>query len=300
MIKKYINFIKSCLYKAGVYNGDKLNAYRFYTITNKRLDLNNPQTWSEKLLWLNKYWQPKIKVICADKYKVRGFIEEKGYSDTLIPLLGCWKNAKEIDFSKLPNKFVLKCNHGCRMNILVEDKSKLDIKSTIKTLNKWMKIDYSKITPEYHYHYIDRYIICEEFLPVKHSSEIVDFKIHCFNGIPKWVGICFERDYTTGHPNEMIMSPDWNRLMYLQSDCLNDGKYMAKPEKLDEMISMARKLSKDFPYVRVDLYYINGNIYFGELTFTPSGCIPAVGYVQEVDTIAGKYLDISKLEKENI
>ncbi|MBO7277939.1 MAG: hypothetical protein J6U84_08275 [Bacteroidales bacterium] len=294
MFERYINALKFRLYR-----GDKLNAHRFYMATNKKLDLENPKTWSEKLLWLNKYWQPKIKALCADKYKVRDFIIEKGYSETLVPLLGYWKDARDIDFSKLPKRFVLKCNHGCRMNILVEDKSKLDIKSTIKTLNKWMNIDYSKVTPEYHYHYIDRYIICEEFLPVDHSFEIVDFKIHCFNGVPKWIGLCYERDYTTGHPKEMIMSPEWDRLMYLKSDYPDDGKHMDKPEKLEAMVEMACNLSKDFPYVRVDLYYIKGNIYFGELTFTPSGCLPAGGYIEEVDIKAGEYLNLNTIKCDN-
>lgn len=294
MLERYLNAIKIRLYK-----GDKYNALRYYLATKKKLNLDDPQTWSEKLLWLNKFWHSEIKVLCADKYKVREYITSKGYSETLVPLLGFWKDAGLIDFSKLPNRFVLKCNHGCRMNILVEDKSKLDINETVKKLNKWMRVDYSKKTAEYHYHDIERYIICEEFLPIDHSSEIVDFKIHCFNGVPKWIGLCYERDYSTGHPKEMIMSPKWERLMYLKSDRLDDGKRMDKPEKLEAMVEMACNLSKDFPYVRVDLYYIKGNIYFGELTFTPSGCLPAGGYIEEVDIKAGECLNLNTIKCDN-
>ena len=292
MIERYLNAIKDRVYK-----GDKLNAHRFYKATGKKLNLKNPQTWSEKLFWLNKYWQPEIKAICADKYKVREYIESKGFGDTLVGLIGHWKDARDIDFSKLPNKFVLKCNHGCRMNILVEDKSKLDIPATIETLNNWMSTDHGNVATEYQYHFIDRYIICEEYLPVDHPSEIVDFKIHCFNGEIKWIGLCYDRDYTTGYPQEMIMSPDWERLMYLKKDRPDDGKHMDRPGGLDKMKQMAIELSKDFHYVRVDLYYIKGQIYFGELTFTPNGCLPAGEYVPEVDVNAGKYLNLDNVKK---
>lgn len=258
-------------------------------------NLKNPQTWSEKLLWLNDHWLPQIKSDCADKYKVREYIKSKGYGETLVGFLGHWTDARDIDFDKLPNRFVLKCNHGCGMNILVEDKSKLNKDEAIKKLNRWMKYDQSKYANEKHYAKIKRYIICEEFLPVKHSSEIVDFKIHCFNGKIRWIGLCFDRDYETGHPQEMIMSADWERLMYLTTDREDDGKHMDKPAGLEQMKKMAMDLSKDFPYVRVDLYYVNGKIYFGELTFTPSGNLPVTEYIPELDNIAGGYLDISKI-----
>lgn len=258
-------------------------------------NLHNPQTWSEKLLWLNDNWLPQIKSDCADKYKVREFITQNGYGDTLVKLLGRWDDARDIDFDKLPDRFVLKCNHGCAMNILVDDKSKLNKEEAVAKLNKWRDTDYSKVWNERHYKKIKPCIICEEFLPVNHSSEIVDYKIHCFNGVIKWIGICYDRDYTTGHPQEMIMSSDWERLMYLVSDRPDDGKHLDRPERLEQMKEMAINLSKGFPYVRVDLYYVNGNVYFGELTFTPSGNLPVTEYIPELDNIAGGYLDISKI-----
>lgn len=280
-----------------LYGSKGYDAYRYRQITGRKLDLDNPQTWSEKLLWLNYNWLPQIKSDCADKYKVRDYVTQKGYGDTLVKLLGRWDDANDIDFDALPNRFVLKCNHGCAMNILVEDKTKLNRKVAIKQLNKWMNTDYTKRVAELHYGQIIPCIICEEFLPVNHNSEIVDFKIHCFNGEPKWIGICYERDRVTLHAKELIMSPDWQRLMYLKSDKPDDGKTIPCPEKLDKMLNMAKDLSTNFPYVRVDLYYIKGNIYFGELTFTPSGNIPAGGYIPEIDEIAGKYLNLDNVKK---
>lgn len=277
--------------------GDLVSRISFKKNTGKFPDLKNPHTWSEKLFWLNKYWQPDIKALCADKFRVREYITEKGFPDILIPLLGCWKDGHDIDFKKLPQRFVLKCNHGCGMNILVENKEKFDKEEAISRLNKWMKIDYSKIQPEYHYHKIEPWIICEDFLPVNNSTEIVDYKIHCFNGQPKWIGICYERS-VTGHPKEMIMSPEWKRLMYLKGDRPDDGKKMERPEALDKMLEIARKLSEDFPYVRVDLYYVKGNIFFGELTFTPSGNLPAGEYIPELDRKAGDWLDLSMVMNE--
>ena len=156
------------------------------------LNLKNPKTWSEKLLWLNKYWQPELKSICADKYAVRDFVKDKGFEYILIPLLGVWENADDIDFNILPKRFVLKCNHGCGWNIICEDKEKLDIEGSKNKLNRWMKIDLGEITSEVHYHYIKPFIICEEFLPVQDYRDLKDFKIHCFNGIPEFIGVCYE------------------------------------------------------------------------------------------------------------
>ena len=279
--------------------GDLANFITFYKHTGRFLNLKNPKTWSEKLFWLNKYWQPDIKSVCADKYRVRDFIVDKGLGDILLPLLGVWSNADEIDFGTLPNRFVLKCNHGCGCNIIVEDKSKLNLKEARLRLNEWLKIDYSLSDNEHHYAKIEPVIICEQFLPVKNYSEVIDFKIHCFHGEPKWIGICYERDIETRTPKEIVYSPHWDRLMYLKGDRIDDGKYLERPTNLDRMLNIAKTLSVGFPYVRVDLYSVGEKIFFGELTFTPSGNMPEGEYAETVATIAGDYIDLSKVEKSN-
>ena len=151
-------------------------------------NLNEPKTWGEKLLWLNHHWQPEVKSICADKYGVREYIEQKGLGNILIQLLGVWDDARDIDFDSLPDKFVLKCNHGCAMNILVTDKAKLDKQEAVNQLNEWLKVDLGKASGEYHYSKIRPRVIAEAFLPVEKETDVVDFKIHCFNSLFKVFG----------------------------------------------------------------------------------------------------------------
>lgn len=278
-------------------HGVVVNRISYFKATRKWLNLRNPNTWSEKLFWLNKFWQPEEKAICADKYRVREWVAEKGYADILLPLHGVYDKAEDINFDELPNRFVLKCNHGCACNIIVEDKSKLNIPNARAKLNGWLKRDYSLSYNEAHYHNIPPKIICEQFLPVDSYSDVIDFKIHCFNGTPRWIGICYDREKNGKNPKEMIYSPEWERLMYLKSDRKDDGKWLDKPKNLDRMLKIAKDFSKTFPYVRVDLYSVGERIFFGELTFTPSGNMPEDEYTEEVATIAGNYLDLSKVEK---
>lgn len=278
-------------------HGVIVNRISYYKATKRWLNLRNPKTWSEKLFWLNKYWQPEEKSICADKYRVREWVAQKGYPDILLQLLGVYDKAEDIVFEDLPNRFVLKCNHGCACNVIVEDKSLLNIPEACRKLNGWLKRDYSLSYNEAHYHSIPPKIICEQFLPVNTYADVVDFKIHCFNGIPRWIGICYDRAKDATNQKEMIYSPEWKRLMYLKSDRSDDGKWLDKPKNLDRMLEIARAFSKEFPYVRVDLYSVGEKIFFGELTFTPSGNMPEDEYTEEVATIAGDYLDLSKVNK---
>ena len=278
-------------------HGVWVNRISYYKATKKWLHLRNPKTWSEKLFWLNKYWQPEEKAICADKYRVRDWVAQKGYPDILLQLLGVYDKAEDIVFEDLPNRFVLKCNHGCACNVIVEDKSKLDIPEARRKLNGWLKRDYSLAYNEAHYHNIPPKIICEQFLPVNSYADVVDFKIHCFNGTPRWIGICYDRSKDATNQKEMIYSPEWKRLMYLKGDRADDGKWLDRPKNLDRMLEIAKVFSKDFPYVRVDLYSVGEQIFFGELTFTPSGNMPEDEYTEEVATIAGNYLDLSKVKR---
>lgn len=266
----------------------------FLLKTGRTPNLKDPQRWGEKLIWLNHNWLPQIKSDCADKYIVREYIKEKGFEDLLIPLLGVWDDASEIDFNKLPDRFVLKCNHGCRMNILVQDKSIINKASVVHQLNKWKSIDYGKESGELHYSKIKPLIICEDFLPVKDESEIVDFKIHCFNGTPKFIGLCFDRDPVTRASKGTIYSPEWEKMSLLKEN--NDDVTFPRPSNLNEMLEIAKALSKDFPYVRVDLYSIHDKVFFGELTFTPDGNLPEREYNEEASVEIGKWLDISKIK----
>lgn len=271
-------------------------SYRYHS--GKKLNLENPKTWTEKLLWMNKYWQPELKSKCADKYAVRDYVSSKGLKDILIPLIGVWDDVKDIDFTMLPDKFAIKCNHGCACNVLCTDKSNFDEQAAIKHLSSWLKRDYSD-SGELHYHFIQPKIICESFLPVDHYSELIDYKIHCFDGTPMFIGYCYDRNLETQNSKGVIYSPKWERLLYLKDDKPNDGIKMPKPSTLDQMLEIARILSRDIPYVRVDLYSIKGKVYFGELTFTPDGAILEREYKKGVVAEYGNYITLpAKIERK--
>ena len=144
--------------------------------TGKDLNYCNPKNINEKLMWLTRYWRDPIKTKCADKFLVREYINEKGMADILIPLIGVWDNAYDINFDLLPQQFVLKCNHGSGYNIICLDKSKLDIENTKQTLNKWLSVDFSALAQEIHYQAIPPKIVCEKLIS---SDAPVEYQFWC-------------------------------------------------------------------------------------------------------------------------
>ena len=219
--------------------------------------------------------------------------------DYLIPIISIegvdhFENANDIDFDTLPDRFVLKCNHGCAMNIVVTDKAKLNKEEAVRQLNEWLKVDLGKMSGERHYSKIKPCVIAEAFLPVEKETDVVDFKIHCFNGEPKFIGVCYDRDPVTHSSKGLIYSPSWERMMILQGD--DPACTYPQPQRLPDMLDMAKKLSRDFPYVRVDLYAIEDKIFFGELTFSPDGNVPEREYTVEASQMIGSWLDLSELK----
>ena len=232
--------------------------------TGKNLNLGNPKTFNEKIQWLKLYDNSPLKTKLADKYLVREWIEEQIGSKYLIPLLGVWNNFDEIDFDKLPEKFVLKANHGSHWNIIVKDKSKLDKSKAKKKFDKWMARDYAfKAGLELQYKGIKPKIIAEKFIEDT-NGELNDYKIMCFNGEPKFVWVDCGR-YSNHTKN--IYDLDWNLQPFKMTYSISKTP-IARPENLDKMIELAKILCKDFAFVRVDFYNVDGKIYFGEMTFT--------------------------------
>lgn len=270
--------------------------YLYKRVFKKKLNLDNPMTFNEKLLWLklNVYDKNPLVSQCADKYRVREYVKACGYGHLLNDLIDVWKSVDEIDWESLPEKFVLKCNHGAGYNIICDDKSKLDIESTKKKLRKWMKRDYWKESAEVHYKYIPKRIICEKYLESKTSFLPADYKIYCFNGIPKLILFIADRDCDK---KGVFMSPEWEFISWVGSSYKKFEKIPEKPESLEEMIRAAAKLSAPFPFVRVDFYHINNRPVFGELTFTPGACL----YTSQttIDGVTmGELLDISKEQRK--
>lgn len=274
---------------------ETMSKFYFKVVLKKRLNLENPQTFNDKMQWLKLYYFPFNETVirCADKYAVRGYIKEKGYEKLLVPLVGSWKSAKQIEWDKLPNKFVLKCNHGCAYNILCNDKKKFDKQKAVRQLNKWMKEDFGAFNIELHYSKINPHMItCEEFL----GDRITDYKFFCFNGKPQFIYV--SNDLVHDRQAQIGFFYLNGKKMPLKRDDYTDIESVELPYFFEEMYKVAKELCKDFPFVRVDFFVANGRYYFAELTFTPSACMMPFN-PEKYDLQWGRMLDISNLCKNN-
>ncbi len=271
MLKKiYACWLKILVVLVGIDCAKQFDAYiRF----RRKLNLKNPKTLADKVTYLFLHKSTPLMSTCTDKWEVRKYIADKGLSDLLIPTVGGpWTSVEEINFDALPNEFILKATHGCKMNYFVPDKSKLDIPSCKRTLQKWLDTTYGTYSMEPHYKPISHRIYAEQLLNV--PGKLVDYKFHCLNGVPQFILVCSERHQATNGAMQVtreLFGPDW------QSYC--EGVIPARlstqpaPQHLKRMLEVSRILSADFPFVRVDLYELNDKIYFGELTFSPASGI---------------------------
>lgn len=241
-----------------------------YSITKRRIPiLWNKKEYSDFVFWDNIFNKHSKHSYLADKYEVRKFVSDRGLNNSLTKLFGVWDDARKIDFGSLPNQFALKCNHSCAMNIICDDKSKLNREATIIQLNEWLSMQHP-IYFEKHYKKIKPLIICEEYLSDAQGNFPNDYKIHCAGGEPVYIQCCFER--TKDQPGKRsIYSLDWENLNYVINDDHYSELNIEKPKSLDEMLRQARILSAGLEYARVDFYDINGKVVFGEITLTPMG-----------------------------
>lgn len=264
-------FLRQVYYKIISLLPDKLviNMENFMAYK-KLVSKNNPKYFGEKIQWFKLYGNLEKYTDYADKYKVREYIKQKIGEEYLIPILGVYDTPEEIDYSKLPNQFVLKLNTGSGFNIIVKNKEELDIDKTNKQLKKWLKIDYSKIKKEYQYKNIKKRIICEKYV-VDKNNQLLDYKYFCFDGKPEFIKVDFDRfkNHTAN-----FYDLNWN-LIEMKEKCVmgvyeNYSKNFVVPENQEKMLDIVNSLCKDFQFVRVDIYNVDGKIYFGELTFTPA------------------------------
>lgn len=240
----------------------------------KNIDWNDPKTLNEKINWLKFYSDTSKWTILADKYNVREYIVEKGLQDILVPLYGTWDKAEDINFNSLPNSFVLKTNHGSGDAIIIRDKSSINEKFIKRRLKKNLKQHYGRVQSEPHYLKIHPRVIAEELLSESGTCSPTDYKIWCFDGKPYAIWVC--RNRTSESVEVSTYDLDWNIIPYAgrkleHSHYLQSTKEVPRPKNLEDMLQTASKLSEGFPQVRVDLYNINGKIYFGEMTFTSMG-----------------------------
>lgn len=251
----------------------KLNIKFFYWFYfRKRLDLNTPKTLDEKIQWMKLYYHKNNPLVkqCADKLQVREYIKDCGLDHILVPLIAKYNTADDINWDLLPEKFVLKWNFGCGGNYVCFDKSKTDIKKVTSDLNTFRKIKFHKLTAESQYD-VPKVLLCEQFIDTEDGLAPTDYKVYCFNGIPKYVLCCYGRTETS-RPKFYFFDRDWNfQRLNKMGKAAPEGFTMPKPDGMDELFRCAEILSKPFPFVRADFYLEHGKVYFGELTFTPAG-----------------------------
>jgi hypothetical protein len=260
----------------------------FWKTFKRRLNLENPQTFNEKLMWLKLFEDSALKSKFTDKVEVRKYISTLGFENLLVPIIDIADRVEDIIFEQLPKKFVLKCSHGSGFNIICTDKRELDYTETRQRLAKWMATDYSIKNAEIHYSTIKPRIIIEHFMEKTSNIAPIDYQIHCFHGEPRLIELILER--YTPEEQSIMLTPDWQDTQYMKKIFPNDVTTF-KPKQLDELLKVAKKLSRPFTYVRVDLYIVDEKIYFGELTFTPAACLDNEIH-DEANMELGQWLDL--------
>lgn len=241
--------------------------FKYYIRTKKKLNLKKPQTFNEKLQWLKLYDRNPEYITMVDKYEVRKYITEKIGEEYLIPLLGVWDSFDEIDFNKLPDKFVLKCTHNSGGLVICEDKTKMDIEKVKERLENGLTRNYFYYGREWPYKNIQPKIIAEQFIEEERnfiSESLIVYKVFCFNSVPKIVQV-IQNDK---RPNETIdyFDVEWN-LLGLKQNYPNSEVHIEKNECIDKMFELSQQLSEGIPFVRVDWYISKNKLLFSEFTF---------------------------------
>lgn len=291
--------IKVCEFIGGRWPVAMVKA-RYYSRFHRFPNLKRPVDLNEKILWLKLYSDTSRWTELADKYRVRKYVESVGLGDTLVKLYGVWYNEDEVDFHSLPDNVIFKANNGegKGTNKIVKNLNNANKESLRKLFHWWLtRKNIGNLAGEPHYKNMRPCIIAEELLPFpEDENSVVDYKIWCINGSPRCIWVCNDRNSRGGGASVMTYDTDWNACP--QYSIFNEdyrrGEILPKPKNLKKMLEIASKLSQEFPILRVDLYNIEGIIYFGELTFTSLGGMMNF-FTPEFLTKMGKEADISTI-----
>lgn len=279
-----------------LYKEDTFLKKLFKACMHKELNLEDPQTYSEKLQWLKLYNRRPYYPSLVDKYEVKEFVSKVIGKEFIIPTIGVWNNFDEIDFTELPDQFVLKTTNGGGSTgvVICKDKNIFDYKSAKKKLNKSMHshVDmgewpYKNVTPR---------IIAEQYMEDKETGELRDYKFFCFDGVVKALFIATDRGVVGDQPKFDFYDADFNHLPFKQGHPHQKNKKIHKPDNFELMKELAAKLSKGEPHERIDLYEINGKVYFGEITFFHFGGIEPFD-PEEWDYTFGSWLNLPQKQK---
>lgn len=260
------------------------------------INLDNPTSFNEKLQWLKLHDRKAEYTTMVDKYKAKKWIADKLESEEfIIKTYNVWDKFEDIDFDTLPEKFVLKTTHDSGGVVVCKNKQKLDTNKAKNIINKSLHRNYYKWGREWPYKNVKPRIIAEEYLEEKVHTEIeglTDYKFYCFNGEPRLLYVSRGlENHDTARLSFITM--DWERAPFRRYDYMDFSILPNKPEKFEEMKKLARILSKDIPFLRVDFYQINGRVYFGELTFYPSSGFIRF-YPEEYDKTMGDMLKLKE------
>ena len=294
----YSNVRFSYLAKLGVFNymsDEKYLKKKWWSIYRKKLDLKNPKTYNEKIQWLKLYDRNPKYTQLVDKYEVKKYIADVIGEEYIIPTIGIYNKFNEIDFKKLPNQFVIKTTHNSGGVIICKNKSEFDIVTARHKINQLLKCNYYYYGREWPYKNVKPRIIIEKYMEDTIVKNIRDYKFFCFDGKVK---IFYISDCSHTANQKIIFYDDkFNELPISRTDYKKFDIKPKKPVNFEKMLELSKRLSMGIPHVRVDWYEIDGNIYFGEMTFyTGSGWIPFTKEIYDIEL--GNYIELPLSKKE--
>ena len=262
----------------------------FRGVMGRKLHLNPPRTYNEKVQWLKVHDHNPIYPQLCDKIAVRDFVRERIGDSYFTPIIGIWDDPSKIDFSALPEQFVLKCTHDSGGVILCPNKSELDMDSARESLKTWLKRDYSTAGREWPYHFVPRRVFAEAYIPGTNGTRPDDYKFFCFNGTVRLVLLCTNR--RKAHADYLYFDTELRPYPINEiSSALPKDYRMPRPPHFDEMLEIARRLGAGFTHVRVDLFDTSEGVRFGEITlYDQSGLNDDFSY--EGDLAMGDLLDL--------
>lgn len=267
--------------------------YEYFT--GKKLNLENPEEFNAKIQWYKVFYRPRTLNQLVDKYAVRSYVEDKIGAKYLNKIYGVYTKPEEVDFEKLPDRFVIKAVHSSSHNLICEDKSKLNINKSRRLFKKWLRTNqYYRTGQEWAYKNVKPKLIAEEFLVEEGKSSLLDYKFYCFNGKASFVEIHLERtkDYKRG-----FFDLDFKMLPFNKGEKKHAiTEAVKKPDNFDEMVFLANKLAGELPFVRVDFYSVNGKTIFGEMTFYPADGRKDF-YPEQYNKIIGDYFRLPEIPK---
>lgn len=276
------------------YDDRKYLEYEYYEKMGKKLNLDNPQKYSEKLQWLKLYDHNPLYTKMVDKYESKSYVKEKVGEQYIVKTYGIYDNFDEIDFNKLPNKFIMKCTHDSGGTFICKDKMNFNYKKAKKVIKKCLKRKYFYLHREWPYKNVKPRIIIEELLENKNSKDLLEYNFFMFNGKPEFFMLCYGDKRTNRYNDYYDM--DCKRLN-IKLDYMTSDNNITKPKNFDKMVEISKKLSANIPSLRVDLYVCNNKIYVGELTF-----FHWAGFTnfepQKYDLYYGKKLDITGIKNK--